>query len=298
MTSPDAASYSSLITSNLEYIEKQCYKAFGLYKTELSGFAVDSKDTVTFGMQTRKFNEVTEEDADAFFNDMLDYLKADDFRVLRKFQGKSKITTYITAIISRGAIDLIRKRRGRSRARERAEALGDLGLKVYEAVFQRGYSTLEAYEHLKTAWGITEPLSRIEELAETIRGRQKATFEAPESGASWGNIRLRVMQDETGNLVVPASGGTPEDALMAAQKTRLAGTALAAVLSGLTGEERLLMRMRFPVGEEEAAKELKEISRILGITEKAADNRLRRILLKCREAMLRKGLALSDLVDL
>jgi hypothetical protein len=55
--------------------------------------------------------------------------------------------------------------------------------------------------------------------------------------------------------------------------------------------------MRFPLSEDENPKDLSEIAGILGISEKAVDGRIRRILAKCKEDMLRYGLSINDFIN-
>jgi DNA-directed RNA polymerase specialized sigma24 family protein len=64
----------------------------------------------------------------------------------------------------------------------------------------------------------------------------------------------------------------------------------------LGNEEKLMVRMRFPLSEEEEPKSLSEIARMLGVSEKAVDSRIRRVLSKCKEMMLKHGLSISDLI--
>ena len=63
-----------------------------------------------------------------------------------------------------------------------------------------------------------------------------------------------------------------------------------------TGEERFILRLRFPATDDVEPLPVREIAALLGQTDKAVDNRLRRILLRCRETLLRQGLFLDDLI--
>jgi DNA-directed RNA polymerase specialized sigma24 family protein len=57
-----------------------------------------------------------------------------------------------------------------------------------------------------------------------------------------------------------------------------------------------MMRMRFPLSEDGEPKSLPEIATMLGVSEKAVDGRIRRVLSKCKEMMLKHGLSISDLI--
>jgi DNA-directed RNA polymerase specialized sigma24 family protein len=98
----DFPDYARLIVDHLPYIEKQCRRAAespGNYRSDAD---VDNE-------------------ADHLLTEVLDHLKADDFKVLRDFRGSSKLTTYLTAVISNLVVDIIRTRKGRSRAGERLD---------------------------------------------------------------------------------------------------------------------------------------------------------------------------------
>jgi hypothetical protein len=73
--------YARLIVDHLSFIERQYRRTFefpGSYRSEA---AVDN-------------------DADHSLTEVLDHLKADDFKAPREFRGTAKLTTYLTTVIS------------------------------------------------------------------------------------------------------------------------------------------------------------------------------------------------------
>ena len=88
--------FRDIINSNIEFINRQCLKAVGLKFVDLYNIPVDIGN-----------------EGDKLFNRVIDKLTKDDFRLIRRFEGRSKLTTYLTTIISRTAIDMIREKRGR-----------------------------------------------------------------------------------------------------------------------------------------------------------------------------------------
>lgn len=268
------AYYQCLITKNIQYIEKQCHKACRIYKkkTIKTRQEIDGgSDSQTESMRVIASGEI---DPDTLFNEVLDRLKEDDFKVLKDFKNRSKLTTYITTIIAHLIIDIKRKIEGRSRASERARAMGPLGEKLYDLVFIRGYPLEEAFSLLKKVDGITEALEEIGIMVEKIRGRTS----------------VQVRPDTSIEKV------TPETALEKKQREILTRNVLNQTLAELSSEEKLIMRMRFPLSEDEEPKSLSEIATMLRISEKAVDSRIRRVLSKCKEAMLKHGLIISDLI--
>jgi len=268
------AHYQRLIAENIQYIEKQCHKVCGIYKKKAWSIRQESggtQDSQTESMQVIAPGEI---DPDTLFNEVLDRLKENDFRVLKDFRNRSKLTTYITTIIAHLIIDIKRRIEGRSRASERARSIGPLGEKLYGLVFMKGYPLEEAFSFLKKTDGITETLEEIEIMVEKIRGRAPVYIH---SGTS--------IEKET-----------PETALDEKQRETLTKNVLNEVLAELGNEEKLIVRMRFPLSEDEEPKSLPEIAGMLGISEKAVDSRIRKALSKCKEMMLKHGLSTSDLV--
>ena len=279
-TGEDTSYYQKLIVENLKFIEKQCYKACAIYKRNIPppiDLDKDSKETKTHSLQVVSPDEV---DQGSLVNDVIDRLRADNYKVLQDFKGHSKLTTYIGTIISNSVVDLIRKQKGRNRAKDRAMAMGLIGEKLYELVLEKGFPVEEAYEYLKEKHHITETFEEIEITLERIRGRKTGL--------------IPVDSIEKPEL---ATGDDPENELTKKQGNELAKNALNQILSELSNEEKFIIRMRFPLSEDEEPKGIPEIARILGLTEKAVDGRIRRILAKCKEMVLRNGLSITDLIE-
>lgn len=268
------AYYQRLITENIQYIEKQCHKACGCYKKKAISIQKKIDGGPDSQIESMRVIASGEIEPDTLFNEVLDRLKEDNFRVLKDFKNRSKLTTYITTIIVHLIIDIKRKIAGRNRATERARAIGPLGEKLYDLVFIKGYPLEEAFSFLKKTDGITEGLEEIEIMIEKIKGRASVHIHP---GAS-------IEKD------------TPETALDGKQREALTKNVLNEVLAELGNEEKLIMRMRFPLSEDEEPKSLSEIARMLGVSEKAVDSRIRRVLSKCKEMMLKHGLSISDLI--
>jgi len=275
--------YSHLITDHLPFIEKQCRRAVATH----GGAGVP-------GSAAGLDNE-----ADELFNGVLDRLRENDFRVLRDFKGEAKLTTYLTSIIANLVIDLAREKKGRSRARERAREMGGVAEQLYDLVFSHGLSLHEAHGHLETAFGITEPLEKLRQMLERMRGRERGSILlAGASGDCWLVPGTEVATDEGIEVIVTDPRPGVEELLISRQERETAQRVMAEALAGLSGEERLMLRMRFPEGDEEEPLSNRDIGLKLGMSEKAVDSRIRRVLARCRETMLRAGLALDDLINI
>lgn len=277
-TQQDDTSYRSLIIDNLQFIDKQCRKAI-----------------INFSHDKNLHASVPENEAEALANEVIEHLSAYNFKALREFKGNAKITTYITTIIANIIIDTIRKRKGRSRAKERARAIGKTGEMLYELIYTKSYSLHEAFDYLKMINGINESLDDLTAMLEIIRGKEGAIPGGDQFARSYMGKPLNIVDDEGIDVADP---GKPPDVLLEdKQRETLIRQALHNVISELTGEEKLILRMRYPVCEWEEPKSVDQISNILGISEKSAARKLKATLVKSRGILSSKGFGLDDLTD-
>ena len=213
--------YRGIINHNIDFINRVCLKTVKLK----SGRFLKTEFSIG--------NE-----SDRLFNRVLDKLSEDNFRLLRKFEGRSKITTYIATIIARTAVDMIRERAGRDR-------------------------------------GPDNPgVQRIPDLNGTT-------------------VRQGVPSGD-GDYIIPDTGQGPEQIALSENSDRKMKEAVAALLSRLSGEERLLLRMKFPADTGTETKSTGEISKILGISRKGVYNRLDRLVRKCRRILSESGIKAGD----
>ncbi|BCG47820.1 hypothetical protein GEOBRER4_n2669 [Citrifermentans bremense] len=285
---PEGGAYARLITDNLGYIEKQCRRAVLQSMTGAGGdgFTAGSDDGLDL-----------ENQSDELLNEVLDRLREDDFKALREFKGKAKLTTYLTTIVANLVIDLVRQKKGRSRARERARELGEVAERLYELVYHRGCTLSQAHSHLEVDHGIREPLEALQGMLEKIRGRgaRSQMLLASDPEEVWLVPGTRVAVDDEVEFVVPDPRKDAEAVLIETQRESGARQAVQDLLAGLDGEERFLLRLRFPT-DGSTPMSFKEIGKLVGATENGVDARIRRILVRFRESLLRRGLTLKDLV--
>lgn len=280
--------YARLITENLPYIEKQCRRAV----SRGQGGAEDAGSSWSDGSCCH------DNEADELLNEVLDRLKADDFRALREFKGRAKLTTYLTTIVANLVVDLVRQKKGRSRARERAREMGTVAELLYDLVYARGCSLAEAQSHLEHTHSITEPLETLFEMLGRMRGRGRSQLVvAGEGENTWLVPGKLVPAGDGSEIVVVDPRRNAEAALVGREKRKSAGECIAGLIEELSGEERLIIRLRFPSDADEDAKSAKEIGQLLGCTEKSVDAKIRRMLLRFKETLLRQGLSLGDFIE-
>jgi RNA polymerase sigma factor (sigma-70 family) len=279
--------YRQLIfdNDNYQYIRKQCRKACDIYNKKSSSVTYVPGGHFDFEEQPIHVGFTGEIDEETLFNEVLDRLTANDYKALREFKEQSKITTYFTTIIAHLVVDIQRKHKGRSRTKERAKAMGPIGDKLYELIFEKGFPVEEAYEYLKENHRITETLEEIEAMVDKIKGRPRA-YKGPTEGLEQPDIKSAL-----------GSGDNQEEGVIRKETEALVKRVLNEVLSELSNEEKFIIRMRFPLSEDEEPKDLSEIAQILGFTTKAVDSRIRRILAECKERILKYGLSFDDFID-
>ena len=258
--------YEDLLNSHLEFIESQCKRAIQ-----------------HMAMRSGRFSDIQlENDSLELFNQAIDLIRQDDFAFIRRFDHRSRLTTYLTAMISRKAVDLVRRKRGRSRARERAQAHGRLGMQLFQKIFARGMGVPAAIQELLSETNPSLLPDQVRDVATHIIG--KDGIPAP--------IVIRLPQAEEDNI---ASGHSPEWTALEADRRKRILDAIQQLDFQLTGRERLLLKLRFPVEPEAGTRPAGEIAITLGISRKAVYRRLDRLLEKCRGIITDSGMNAADL---
>jgi len=261
--------FGKIINEYFPFIEKQCFRAVNLQIMGLSGI------NRTIHIE----NEALE-----LSNHVLDKLKKNDYQVLRNYRGHAKLTTYLTIIISNQAVDLIRKKRGRDRKKERAKNYGNLGKHIYDMVFLQQIPVCEVYKELKSSKNISESLKEVEAIVEKIRGKLRHN-----------NVYRTEVPENENDFILPDYKSNPEEILAEKQRKNKISDILKTIVLELKGEDFLILRMRFlPEGEKEA-KNVEQISNILGISKKAVYKKIKNVLEKCRNIMKQEGINSHDL---
>lgn len=218
--------FRDIINQNIDFINRQCLKTVKLK----SGGFLKSEFSI-------------ENEADKLFNRVLDKLSENDFRILRKFEGRSKITTYLTTIIARMGIDMIRERAGRERVSEK---------------YPDG-----ARSH-----------------------------KVPDSSGT--PVREGIYSGEKGDYDVPDVDNIPELKVLRNDSQSKLNIVISEMLSALSGDEKLLLRMKFPEDPDLKPMSTDEISGILSISKKSVYNRIDRLIKKCRKILSDAGIDTED----
>lgn len=276
----DADTCRRLLSEHLDYITKICEKAAGQAETTYSQCIAGE------GGHGYLLERAGRLDKDELFVQVLDHLQEDDYRRLREFKGNSSITTYLTAIISRLVVDIVRSRSGRNRAKERAERFGETGRRLYELVIQQSHSIADAVEILRGNYGMIVDSSQLQAMLDEMQGRSTRHQTDTDYETAW---------NDNGELV-SIQRSTPEQKVSDQQLERKRKELLKQVLDGMTAEDKLLIRLRFPLDEGTDPLDAATVAKMLGLNQQEVDRRTRRILTTCRELLLKQGISLHELL--
>ncbi len=268
--------FQNLISTHFPYIEKQCYKCIQLHTPQESQLNIE--------------NEALE-----LSNAVLDTLQKNDFQVLKDFKGNAQVTTYITTIISRHAVDMIRKKRGRNREKERAKKLGNLGLTLYNQVIKNKLPLEQVFKQLKKEHLFTGPLEELETLLQKIKGKNPHNPASSPPHTSGTAVKNGHAVDEE-HVVIPDTKHNPQDLLLQSERQKTIHKILHDLISTLEGEDRLLLRMRFPTRENEKPRPVEQIAQILNIKPKAVYKRITKLVNKCKAQLTEQGVHLDEIL--
>ena len=204
----------------------------------------------------------------------------DDYAVLRKFEHKCSLPTYLTTVISRHYLDLKIHEWGKWRPSMRARQGGDAAIYLERLVSRDGLGLTEASTIVRQKY--TELDSRaLETLAASIVVRQP---------------RRSANVERTEEMREPASEASAEDELLSGERevaARRASAVLSRELDRLPPEDRLIMKLRFI-----DAMKVSTMAKMLHVDQKQLYRRIDRLVAALREALLAAGVGMSDIGDM
>ena len=210
---------------------------------------------------------------------VLDSLRADYFKRLRAFKGKSKLSTYLYSLVNSLAIDFRRKRYGRRRIPTSVLKLGKWAETVYRLVCWQKFSFDDAYDFLQVD-GLFE--GSYKQFQQEIALIQKAPCRENPSFMSMddcGGKPSRDMQD---------TGSNPLETLIRKlnrEKRIKAVKVIRETTDSLPENDQLLIRLVF--GSDHP---VRVAAKVIDLSASAARRRLKRLLIKYRENLLAAGI--------
>jgi RNA polymerase sigma factor (sigma-70 family) len=201
-----------------------------------------------------------------------------DHAVLRQFEGRSSIDTFLTVVIARVCQDYLDKLRGKYRPSAAAKKLGQIAIWL-EMYMNRDHQPFEeACETLRSKHGVTLSQFELEQLAEQlpVRFRRRVEGEAALAG-------------------IPGTDGA-DDLILQAEKEQFRERLWAIIdetVKTWPPEDVVIFRMRFSDGLTVA-----DIARIRGLDQKPLYRRFDEMVDKLRTTLRDAGIDdVGDLLD-
>ncbi len=111
------------------------------------------------------------EDAEDFQSETLVKLMAEDYLVLRKFQGKSSLKTYLNTVIHRIFQDYRNKRWGKWRNSAEAKRQGEVAMRLERLIVRDGRNFKEAVQSMRLNEGCALSEAELYHIAEKLPPR-------------------------------------------------------------------------------------------------------------------------------
>ena len=191
-----------------------------------------------------------------------------DYAVLRRFEGRSSLSTYLVVVIQRLFLDERVRQWGKWRPSAVALRLGPRAVMLDRLINREGMSVSESVERMAGAETERRELAAI---ADQIPRRVSRRFVGDEHLAGLSTDASQVEEGVERREAEPV--------------VRRAVALLRALLEGLPPQDRLVLRMKFEDGST-----LAEIAAALRLEAKALYRRLDRLLKQFREAFEAQGL--------
>lgn len=217
--------------------------------------------------------------AEEFASEVKLALVIDDYDIVRKFQGRSSFSTYLTTVISRLFYQHRVKEWGKWRASAEAKRLGQKAVVLERLITRDGFSLGEARQFLTTGNSPDYTAAEIDSIYARLPARQPRP--------------VLVTEDDSNDV---ASHEAADDTVMARERRQVAKKAaqiLDEFIGKMKAEDQLILRMRFWHG-----KRAPEIALLLTIDQKKVYKRIDKLLAALRKELIARSIDRSVADDL
>ena len=202
-------------------------------------------------------------------------LLGQDYAVLRKFQGRSSLATYLNKVFARMALDFRGRRWGRWRPSDTAEQVGPVAVQLEPLILRDGHSFEEACAL----------------VAERHRGAvSRADLENIAGRLPWHPVRRTTDLEAVDMAGLRVQAAAELDGPPRAERARLQ-RALRLAVASLPSGDRELLRLRYSNDQS-----LAQVSRVLGLEQRPLYRRVERLHRRLREAILAGGVSVETAV--
>ena len=226
--------------------------------------------------QVCRRNHLSGAEADDFRSDVRMHFIERNYEVLRKFEGRSHLTTYLTVVIQRLFIDRRNRDWGRWRPSAGAKRLGPTGILLERLIVRDGWPREQALQLIAVNYGVAidEALrSFCDKLAERVPSRRM------------------VSEEDAGDIVDKRSAA--DDNVVRAEQDFLARrvrSALDRARQMLAPVERLILRMRF-----EDRVSVADIARALTLDQRRLYRTIEQLLASLGASLRADGISEADI---
>ena len=201
-----------------------------------------------------------------------------DYAILRKFQNRSSMWTYLSAVIERLSLDYCADKWGRWRASAMAERLGPAAVVMDRLVLRDGHTLDEALEIVRSSHGFGVARADLLKI--------------------WAQLPKRVRTTDVGEEAAAAvrSPRTSEERVEAAElheNLERISRALKASLDQLSAQERVVLALRF-----DQDMSMVQIAKLTGSSVATLRRRLEKAVTLLRVSLSRSGLDRREIMAL
>jgi RNA polymerase sigma factor (sigma-70 family) len=216
-------------------------------------------------------NHLTHDELMEFVQEVRVRLLDDDYAVIRKFEGRSSFTTYLTTVITRLFHQYRIEQWGKWRPSAEAKRLGDKAIVLERLVSRDGFTFSEAVQVLTTPGSSTYSAAELESIY----------LRLPQRGPRPVLVSGEVSPDAASVDADAEDRAATSDRARCAQK---AMQALDCFIATMPAEDRLILQLRFW-----EAQKVPDIARRLHLDQKKVYKRLDRLFGAMRTALARAG---------
>ncbi len=202
----------------------------------------------------------------------------DDYSILRKFEGRSRLSTYLTAVIHNQFRDFRIARWGKWRPSAAARRGGPVAVQLETLLYRDDRSLDEAVEILRSNFKVENSRQELVQMAAVLPARTKRRIggeDGLEGIGSDHDVERRVENKEKAATVAKVE------------------EALAAAMAGLQAQNRLLLKMRFLDGLTVA-----QISRGLHLNQRSLYSRFDKCRRELKNHLEQRGVTSDDVTSI
>ncbi len=202
-----------------------------------------------------------------------------DYAVFRKFQGRSKLTTYLTTVANHLFLDYRNHMWGKWRPSALAKRLGPVAIRLETLVYRDGHTFADAVELVRGELDVEHTDDELETVFGQLKPRYRRRFEGEEPLQ-----RMAAAEPD------PEVGAMKQDLEPTAEAV---GRFISTALAGLAPQCALILKLRFAEGMR-----VVDIARLLGLEQRPLYTRIEGLLTQLRAAVMDSGISSEQVSDI